>query len=222
VSRDTGAPGDGVDKVAGRTGPVREEAPMGVLLGPIRALKVVNDLLLRLGRALAVAALAVMVGVILAQVFFRYVLNNALPWPDEAARFFMLWMTGLIAPMAYRRGGFVAIDMLERALPRVAGAVLSLVLLALSLGVLVFAARIGWNEVTGFGGTFATASLWVPNPLDGFEWFRVPRSWMMASLLVGLWLLILVSVELILRQVASLMGAADLPELQHTDLPEAE
>ncbi|RDC72236.1 TRAP transporter small permease [Rhodovulum sp. 12E13] len=195
---------------------------MGVLLGPIRALKVVNDLLLRLGRALAVAALAVMVGVILAQVFFRYVLNDALPWPDEAARFFMLWMTGLIAPMAYRRGGFVAIDMLERALPRAAGALLSLVLLALSLGVLVFAARIGWNEVTGFGGTFATASLWVPTSITFDEWFRVPRSWMMASLLVGLWLLILVNVELILRQVATLLGAADLPELQQTDLPEAE
>ncbi|MEE4121060.1 MAG: TRAP transporter small permease subunit [Paracoccaceae bacterium] len=195
---------------------------MGVLLGPIRVLKVVNDLLLRLGRALAVAALAIMVAVILAQVFFRYVLNSALPWPDEAARFMMLWMTGLIAPMAYRQGGFVAIDMLERALPRVAGAVLSLILLALSLTVMVFAARIGWNEVTGFGGTFATASLWVPTSITFDEWFRVPRSWMMASLLVGLWLLILVSVELILRQVASLMGAVDLPELQHTDLPEAE
>ncbi len=195
---------------------------MGVLLGPIRVLKVVNDLLLRLGRALAVAALAIMVAVILAQVFFRYVLNSALPWPDEAARFMMLWMTGLIAPMAYRQGGFVAIDMVERALPRVAGAVLSLILLALSLAVMVFATRIGWNEVTGFGGSFATASLWVPTSLTFDEWFRVPRSWMMASLLVGLWLLILVNVELILRQVASLMGAVDLPELPHTDLPEAE
>jgi TRAP-type C4-dicarboxylate transport system permease small subunit len=196
---------------------------MGVVLGPIRALKVVNDLLLRAGRALAVAALAIMVAVILAQVFFRYVLNSALPWPDEAARFMMLWMTGLIAPMAYRRGGFVAIDMLEQALPRRVGAALSLILLALSLAVLVAAARIGWSEVTGFGGSFATASLWVPNPLDGFEWFRVPRSWMMASLLVGLWLLILVNVELILRQIAALMGAEGrLPELKHTDLPEAE
>jgi len=33
-----------------------------------------------------------MVIVILLQVFFRYVLNNALPWPDELARFLMLWM----------------------------------------------------------------------------------------------------------------------------------
>ena len=196
---------------------------MGVLLGPIRALKVVNDLLLRAGRALAVIALAIMVAVILAQVFFRYVLNSALPWPDEAARFMMLWMTGLIAPMAYRRGGFVAIDMLERALPRLAGAILSLILLMLSLAVLVFAAQIGWSEVTGFGGSFATASLWVPTSLGFDEWFRVPRSWMMASLLVGVWLLILVNVELMLREIARLLGAGDaLPELMQIDLPEAE
>jgi TRAP-type C4-dicarboxylate transport system permease small subunit len=196
---------------------------MGVLLGPIRVLKAVNDVLLRIGRALAVVALAIMVAVILAQVFYRYVLNNALPWPDEAARFMMLWMTGLIAPMAYRRGGFVAIDMLERALPVRVGAILSLVLLALSMAVLVMAAQIGWSEVTGFGGTFATASLWVPLSITFDEWLRVPRSWMMASLLVGLWLLILVNVELILRQVAALMGAsAELPALMHTDLPEAE
>ena len=196
---------------------------MGVLLGPIRALKVVNDLLLRAGRALAVIALAIMVAVILAQVFFRYVLNSALPWPDEAARFMMLWMTGLIAPMAYRRGGFVAIDMLERALPRLAGAILSLILLMLSLAVLVFAAQIGWSEVTGFGGSFATASLWVPTSLGFDEWFRVPRSWMMASLLIGVWLLILVNVELMLREIARLLGAGDaLPELMQIDLPEAE
>ena len=59
------------------------------------------------GRHIAWVALALMVSVILAQVFFRYVLNNALAWPDEAARFLMLWMTALIAPTALRVGGFV-------------------------------------------------------------------------------------------------------------------
>jgi TRAP-type C4-dicarboxylate transport system permease small subunit len=196
---------------------------MGVLMAPILALKRVNDVVLQVGRALAVVALAIMVAVILAQVFYRYVLNAALPWPDEAARFCMLWMTGLIAPMAYRRGGFVAIDMLERALPLRLGAILSLVLLAISLAVLVFAVRIGWNEVTGFSGRFSTASLWIPTSPGFDEWMRVPRSWMMASLLVGIILLIMVSVELILRQIVSLMGAGSaLPELMQVDVPEAE
>ncbi|MDA9735148.1 TRAP transporter small permease subunit, partial [SAR116 cluster bacterium] len=57
--------------------------------------------MLKIGRNLAWIAIFLMVIVILLQVFFRYVLNNALPWPDELARFLMLWMTGFIAPSAY-------------------------------------------------------------------------------------------------------------------------
>ena len=78
----------------------------------------INTFILRIGRQLAWMAILLMVIVIIIQVFFRYVLNNALPWPDEAARFLMLWMTGLMAPSAYRWGGFVSIDMLQRFLPK--------------------------------------------------------------------------------------------------------
>ena len=74
-----------------------------------------------------------MVLVILIQVFFRYALNNALPWPDEFARFLMLWMTGFIAPSAYRWGGFVSIDMLKDLLPRKIGLFINLLLLSISL-----------------------------------------------------------------------------------------
>ena len=50
---------------------------------------------LPVGRWISIVAIALMVLAILIQVFFRYVLNSALPWPDEAARFMMLWLTGL-------------------------------------------------------------------------------------------------------------------------------
>lgn len=177
---------------------------MAVLAGLLRPFEIWNDRVLPLGRWLAILALAAMVLAILVQVVFRYLLNHALPWPDEAARFCMLWLTGLIAPLAYRRGGFVAIDMAGRALPRRPAALLSLLLLSLSLAVLVLATRIGWSEVTGFGGRFATASLWLPDLAGG--WIRVPRSWMMASLLLGLALMIPVTVELMLRALIVLAG----------------
>ena len=79
-------------------------------------LEKINTFFLRIGRQFAWIAIFLMVVVIIIQVFFRYVLNNALPWPDELARFLMLWMTGLIAPSAYRWGGFVSIDILENSL----------------------------------------------------------------------------------------------------------
>ncbi|MGV6847647.1 MAG: TRAP transporter small permease [Marinibacterium sp.] len=187
---------------------------MGGLTSVLAPIAFVNETVLRLGRAVGVVAIAVMVIAILIQVFFRYVLGNALPWPDEAARFCMLWMTGLMAPTAFRRGGFVAIDMLVRFLPRVPGQLLNLFLLLLSLTVLVVAVRIGWSEVTGFGGRFATAALYLPTSLGFDEWYRIPRSWMMASLLVGVILLLSVNIELILRSIITLLGGKDLlPEI---------
>ncbi len=166
-----------------------------------------NGIVLRLGRAVAIIAIALMVVAILIQVFFRYVLNNPLPWPDEAARFAMLWMTGLIAPLAYRQGGFVAIDMLVRALPERAAALLSLLLLTIAGVVLGWAVDIGLSEVTGFMSRAKTASLYYVN-MD-LEWVKVPRQWMMMSFFVGVILLFLVNVELFLRSLITLLGGGD-------------
>ncbi|MEL7093277.1 MAG: TRAP transporter small permease [Pseudomonadota bacterium] len=188
---------------------------MGLILTVLAPISFVNGLLLKVGRAIGIVAIAAMVVAILIQVVARYVFNNALPWPDEAARFAMLWMTGLMAPTAFRRGGFVALDMISGVLPRSLAALLSLVLLLISITILIVALPIGYAEVTGFGGRFATASLYLPT-FDG--WFRVPRSWMMLSLLVGVALLTLVNIELILRELVRIGGRGDdLPDLDIGD-----
>ena len=60
--------------------------------------------------AIAVVLLMLtMVGSILAGVFFRYVLNSALPWPEELARFAMIWLTMLGAGLVARYGGHIAV-----------------------------------------------------------------------------------------------------------------
>ncbi|MBO6757203.1 MAG: TRAP transporter small permease [Roseibium sp.] len=195
----------------------------GWFLAVLRPLAFVNSHLLRIGRAIGIVAVALMVIAILIQVVYRYLLNNALPWPDEAARFGMLWMAGLMAPTAFRRGGFVAIDMFGQALPVFAGKLLTLFLLTISLVVLVISVQIGYAEVTGFGGKFATASLYVPGNLTFTEWIRVPRSWMMLSMFVGVILLTLVNIELILRNLISIIGGADrLPAIPDANMAGAD
>ena len=169
------------------------------MLALLRPLAWLNTQVLRLGRQVAWMALALMVAVILAQVFFRYVLNNALAWPDEAARFLMLWMTALMAPSAMRWGGFVSIDMVPNALPRRAGLLLHLVLFALSLAVLIAAVSHGYNHTFGFGGRFDSSSLRVPLDWIGFESVKVKLRYMYGSLFLCVILLISVTVELILR-----------------------
>lgn len=181
---------------------------MALLLSALAPLAAINTFVLRIGRGLAITAMGLMVVVILVQVFFRYVLNNALPWPDEAARFLMLWMTGLIAASAYRRSGFVAIDMLEAALPPRVGQILALVLLALSLLVLVVGVSLSWNHVSS-GWLFASSSLKIPLHLIGIKAVKIKLAWMYMSLFVGLILLISVNVELILRNLITLGGQGD-------------
>ena len=187
------------------------------MLPLLRTISGVNSVVLGLGRQIAWMALGLMVVVILLQVVFRYVFNNAQAWPDEAARFLMLWMTGLIAPSAFRWGGFVAIDMLPLALPRVAGLLLTLVLLLLSLTVLATALQHGYNHTMGFGGNFDSSSLRLPFDLIGFESMKVKLRYMYGSLLLGMILLLSVNIELILRTAASLISPdANLPP---TDAP---
>lgn len=185
-----------------------------MLLGPLRVLAAFNTVLLRIGRNIAWVALALMVLVILAQVFFRYVLNNALAWPDEAARFLMLWMTGLVAASAYRWGGFVAIDMIPAALPDKLGHILNLVLLFVALCVILVGINFGWGHTMGFGGNFDSSSLRIPLDWFGGEMVRVKLRYMYASLFVGMCLLFLVNIELILRQIVLLVDEeADVPSL---------
>jgi len=195
---------------------------MVLLKGLLMPFQLWNDHVLKVGRAIAIVAIALMVIAILIQVFFRYVLNNALPWPDEAARFMMLWLTGLVAPTAYRRGGFVAIDMLASALGERAAAVLNLFLLIIALGVLSFAIPIGWGEITGFMSRAATASLYYYDFVGG-EWEKIPRWWMMLSFFVGVVLLVIVNIELILRALITLFGGgSELRAIPGADAAGAE
>ncbi len=170
-----------------------------------------NTFFLRIGRQLAWISILLMVVVIMIQVFFRYVLNNALPWPDEAARFLMLWMTGLIAPSAYRWGGFVSIDLLERFLPKIISTFLTLFLLIVSLFVLVIGLELGFKHINA-GWIFNSSSIKIPFHLIGGKAEPIKLAWMYMSLPVGIIFLISVNIELILRKILTNFTKLDLPE----------
>ncbi len=157
-----------------------------------------NTIILKLGRKLAWISIGLMVIIILIQVFFRYGLNSALPWPDEAARFFMLWMTGLIAPSAYRWGGFVSIDILFNFLPSKIIKVLTLILLIISLMVLIVGLQFGIKHVES-GWLFESSSMKWPLFLIGIESSKIKLAWMYMSIPVGLFMMTLVNIELILK-----------------------
>ena len=175
---------------------------------PIQILARCNTAILRLSRHLSVIALALMVVIMLLQVFFRYALNNALPWPDEAARFCMLWMTGLMAPLALRHGGFVAIDMFQQMLPRLLATILQITLWLVALIVLIVAVQIGWDHFNA-GWLFKSSSMKIPAGLISERALRMPLAYSYLSLLLSVCLMISVSVELTMRHVRQLLTGHD-------------
>lgn len=187
----------------------------------IAPLELVITYLLRVGRWIATAAVGLMVLIILLQVFMRYALNNALPWPDEAARFLMLWMTGLMAPSAYRWGGFVAIEMLQEFIGKRAGIILNLAILVVSLAVLVIALQLGMKHINS-GWLFKSSSLKVPMQLIGGESIRVPLAWMYMSIYVGFVGMTLVNVEMILKNLHMLFTDADYGDVPDQAVMSAE
>ena len=184
---------------------------MPVLLTLLWPLERLNTGVLAVGRVIAIIALAIMVCLILGQIFWRYALNDAPNWTEEGARFGMLWLTGLMAPLAYRQGGFVAIDMLERAVPRLVSVILTLTLLTISLWVLIIAWDKGLNNhVDSLSGRGCSSSLRWPFGIEiGKCKAKFANQYQYASLWVGINLLILVNVELMLRQVITLLGGGN-------------
>ncbi len=55
--------------------------------------------------------------VVLLGVFTRYVLNDALAWIEELARYTMIWLSWLGGGLALRRGAHIAVEFLIDAMP---------------------------------------------------------------------------------------------------------
>jgi TRAP-type transport system small permease protein len=59
-----------------------------------------------------------MIVTVLIGVFFRYVLNSALPWPEELSRFIMIWVTMVSSGLVMRYGGHIAITFITMRLKK--------------------------------------------------------------------------------------------------------
>ena len=69
-------------------------------------------------RAAMLVIMAVMVSTILMQVFFRYVLNAAMPWPEELTIFLLSWMSFIGAAIALKSWQHIGITLFANMLPK--------------------------------------------------------------------------------------------------------
>ena len=163
---------------------------LGCILKPISK---INDVALSIGRQISWVLVALMVLAIGLQVFCRYILNSALPWPEEFARVMMIWMMALTAPSAYRWGGFVAIDMFLEALPKKLSYLLNLALTAIATCVLVFLLYYAIRHFNS-GWIFKSSTL------------KIPLAYIYLSMSICFGAMLSVNIELIIRILGKLFG----------------
>lgn len=162
-----------------------------------------NDVLCTIYKHIAWVLIAVMTIAVLVQVLFRYGFNSPIAWTEEFSIFAMIWMTFLIAPIAYRRGAFVAIEIirdlfkgrLQAALQLFLNILAMLVILSLFKHSIIYVDR-------GFVSTAAS--------------LPVSNGWLYMSMPLGLAVMLTVGIEVLLKCVRGLLDpSTSLPMSSH-------
>ncbi|MHB8916733.1 MAG: TRAP transporter small permease [Desulfocucumaceae bacterium] len=95
-----------------------------------------SDFLDRISRAMVLVASCVMVLAVLLQVFFRYVLNSPLSWPEELTIYLMAWMAFVGSAVAVKSSEHIGVDLLLTFLP---GRGKNVLLLVVKIVMMIFA-----------------------------------------------------------------------------------
>jgi TRAP-type C4-dicarboxylate transport system permease small subunit len=102
------------------------------------------DLLAAVSRVVVMVLMAAMTVDCLLGVFFRYVVQDALTWTEETARYLMIWMGFLATGLALREGGHIAVEFVPERLPPAAQRGMLVVVRLLGLVFLLAVIGAGW------------------------------------------------------------------------------
>jgi TRAP-type C4-dicarboxylate transport system permease small subunit len=149
-------------------------------------------------KTLEVAVLAAFVGMlvlVIAQVFFRYVLQVSVPWTEEAARWFYAWQIFLGSAIAMKKGLHLrATFLLERFPPRLRACVDFVI----GLAGLVFLAGIVWGALVMMRAVY---------PVEAGS-FPVRTSYLYLAIPVGLLVMVYLTARDVIRDCLTLSRRA--------------
>jgi TRAP-type transport system small permease protein len=77
----------------------------------------VGDIINRVTEYVIAAMMGAMIITISSQVFFRYVLNDALTWTEEIGRYLMVWICFLGSAMALKYGEHISVTFIQERFP---------------------------------------------------------------------------------------------------------
>jgi TRAP-type C4-dicarboxylate transport system permease small subunit len=170
----------------------------------------IADWMSRVALWISGTGLVLMTIIIFAQVFVRYLLNNSLQWAEPSAVIIMGWFIFLGAAVGVREGYHLSFDVLLTVLPDRAAPWLH------SISDVVVAA-FGWGMVW-YGWKLGARAAG-----DAIPGIGISRFTEFVPVMIGGVLLVLFSIERILRRMAGLHTARfgeDAPEDELADRPE--
>ena len=165
---------------------------MNFLRKLVRLFERINAATLGACKWLTILLVALITIVVIAGVHWRYVLNDALSWTEETAKFLMVWMVFTGAPIALAHGNHAAIDALPAALPsRARQALFGLIYLLVMffVSVLVYQGwQFAWNARIQATPTTGVSMLYVfaCMPIGGAVMFLIALELWLKSLM-GIW-----------------------------------
>ncbi len=175
-----------------RDGAADEHPWVNALRVACERLSLFNAFMCATGRWVAAVLLMFMVGIVLVQILFRYVLNDSLSWTEQVAKTMMVWLTLLVAPWAWRAGAQIRVSLFNHALPPRMRAGLDLVLTVLAMGLIGVLFR---ESIDLFERGLSARAATVPVPTAVFYAILPPA--FIALVLVGIELLMGSVLELI-------------------------
>lgn len=111
----------------------------------LTALGAVNGLVLSVCKWLAIGLVAAIAIIVIASVIWRYGLNHSLAWAEDTAKFLMVWLAFIGAPLGFRHGAHVSIELLPPGLPDFGRRLVRLLVHAIVLALMAAFAWYGWQ-----------------------------------------------------------------------------
>ena len=132
--------------------------------------------------------------ILVAAVFFRYVLNNSITWSGESSTFLLVWLMLAVAPLGFHEGIHISVDVLLNRLPRQ---------IRLVLGILINLSAFFLFAVTGYYGVFLTIDHF------GTELASIPirQGWFTSFLPVSCVFVLFVCI----RNIVKILRTGDIP-----------
>ncbi|GAB5468435.1 MAG: TRAP transporter small permease [Rhodospirillales bacterium] len=145
--------------------------------------------------SLAKLLLLFVVAVMILQVVLRFGFNEALPWPEEASRYAMIWVVMLFAGILIKDEELISVDFFDHFWPKRVIVLRNIVYRALLFGLLVVLLVEGWDQ--------ALAAWRRTTAVTQISWF-----WPYVAIPIGAGLMLLQMVFLVLRDLLRLTGGS--------------